>query len=303
MNVTGTLIILLSAAMHAGWNVLGKRHARSDSGFPAGLFWGALLLSPLAGFYYPLMSLIPASVWLLAGAAGFFQALYFSALAAAYRHGDLSLAYPVVRAIPVILVLVVSIVRGHGDQISGLAIVGFLIVAAASFFLPMRHPGRPHMRDYFNRMSVYALLAAFGTAGYSILDDQALRILRASDVLGSDATVPEISFLYLLLEAWSAALWMWGYIGIFRPADSGREPRARTFVTPIFMGLMIYATYGLVLVAMSHARDVSYVVAFRQASLPIGVILGITVLKERTGWIRPLATVLLTFGLVLISVG
>jgi hypothetical protein len=38
--------------------------------------------------------------------------------------------------------------------------------------------------------------------------------------------------------------------------------------------------YSLVLIAMSFAKNISYVVAFRQLGIPIGAILGMVILKE-----------------------
>jgi drug/metabolite transporter (DMT)-like permease len=45
-------------------------------------------------------------------------------------------------------------------------------------------------------------------------------------------------------------------------------------------GIIIIATYCLVLVSMGHVTNVSYVAAFRQFSIPIGAILGMTLQGE-----------------------
>ena len=46
------------------------------------------------------------------------------------------------------------------------------------------------------------------------------------------------------------------------------------------VGIGIYLAYTLVLVAMGFVTNVSYVVAFRQLSIPLGAALGILLLKE-----------------------
>ena len=61
--------------------------------------------------------------------------------------------------------------------------------------------------------------------------------------------------------------------------------------------------YSLVLIAMSFVKNVSYVVAFRQLSIPIGVILGAVILKERMYPLRVVGTAILFVGLVLVAVG
>ncbi len=286
---------------------IGARSADVDPGFFSPLVAGALLLSPLAILYAPYLPRIPASVWLLVGLAGFFQALYFGGLAAAYRHGDLSIAYPTVRALPVLLVTGVTFVRGHAAQLGPPALLGIVLVAGASFLLPVNDLRTITPRTYLNRMTAFAVLAAIGTTGYSVVDDLALRTLRRPQYLGEQLAVVEIALLYLMLQAWSAVIWL-----ACMPRRTKRRRGLRrsvsnggpiTFLTPIFIGLLIHGTYGLVLLAMAHATDVSYVVAFRQAGLPIGVLLGILVLRERVGVIRLCATIALTGGLVLVSIG
>lgn len=309
MTPTAILCVLGSAFLHAGWNVMGKRSigaraAGRDAapGFFRPLVAGALLLSPLAVPYAEHLLLIPASVWLLVVLAGFFQALYFGGLAAAYRHGDLSVAYPTVRALPVLLVTGVTVARGNAQQLGPAALLGILLVAAASFLLPVDNLRSVTLRTYLNRMTAFAVLAAIGTAGYSVVDDLALRVLRRPQHLGDRLATGEIALLYLMLQAWSAVIWL-----AFLPGRAQRRRKPTriqpiTFLAPIFIGLLIHATYGLVLLAMAHASDVSYVVAFRQAGLPIGVAFGAVLLRERVGVIRLCATLALTAGLILMSI-
>jgi drug/metabolite transporter (DMT)-like permease len=66
---------------------------------------------------------------------------------------------------------------------------------------------------------------------------------------------------------------------------------------------VITTGYGLVLVAMPLARDVSYVSAFRQVSIPIGALLGILALKEPAYPFKLAGTGILFVGLVLVGLG
>ena len=66
---------------------------------------------------------------------------------------------------------------------------------------------------------------------------------------------------------------------------------------------MIALTYGIVLAAMTHAKNVSYIVAFRQLSLPIGVFLGLVILKEQGSLLRFASVLLMVGGLVLVGTG
>ena len=267
---------------------------------------GALILLPLIFIYWPALQTFPLRVWMLLLGAGFFQALYFSGLAGAYRHGDLSIAYPVARTLPVLLVLIISYLLGRGGQISPQAAAGSVLIVIAAFFLPMRYFGEFRLRNYFNLTSLFALMAAFGTMGYSLLDDFALQLLRAPKVLGSSISILEISYLYLALEAVTSVLWMVLFLLVdvkLLSADSPDRSRTTPILPSVLMGLMIYVTYGLVLMSMAYVADVSYVVAFRQVSLPIGVLLGLLILHEPGGWLRFSAVVFMVAGLILIATG
>ena len=74
---------------------------------------------------------IPASVWGLLVATGFFEALYYVSLAKAYRYGEMSIAYPLARAFPVLFVAFFSELLGRGERISSLSLAGMLLVFRA----------------------------------------------------------------------------------------------------------------------------------------------------------------------------
>jgi drug/metabolite transporter (DMT)-like permease len=73
--------------------------------------------------------------------------------------------------------------------------------------------------------------------------------------------------------------------------------------TAALTGLIITATYGLVLVAMAYVSNVSYLMAFRQLSIPIGAGLGILVRKESASSPKLAGIALVVVGLILVSFG
>src|SRR3970040_1942761 len=96
-------LVLLSAFMHAGWNLLVRERRGSEiflymTGLVAALGVGPAIALEFLG------EPIPARAWayLLAGAA--FQGAYFLGLSRGYRSGDFTVVYPVARALPVLLV-------------------------------------------------------------------------------------------------------------------------------------------------------------------------------------------------------
>jgi uncharacterized membrane protein len=68
-------------------------------------------------------------------------------------------------------------------------------------------------------------------------------------------------------------------------------------------GVAIYVTYGLVLVSMAFAQNVSYIVAFRQISIPIGVGLGVMFLGESLSGPKVLGVLVLLVGLLFVAMG
>jgi uncharacterized membrane protein len=63
---------------------------------------------------------------------------------------------------------------------------------------------------------------------------------------------------------------------------------------------MMLLTYALVVWAMAYASDVSYVVAFRQVSIPITVALGIAILGERLTPPKLVGVGIVVIGLLLV---
>lgn len=95
-----TVLVLLSALMHAGWNYLVK--ASPDRLLDTvGLAVAASLVSACLLPFVPLPA--PAS-WPWMGLTLFVHIGYFLALIETYRHADLSVAYPLMRGTAPLLV-------------------------------------------------------------------------------------------------------------------------------------------------------------------------------------------------------
>jgi drug/metabolite transporter (DMT)-like permease len=257
---------------------------------------------PFGLFFYSFIPQIPLSVWGLLILTGLCQTLYFMGLGGAYRNGDLSIVYPLARALPALLVAGVSISLGHKDQISIQCLLGATCVVAGCFVLPMQQFRDFRIDNYFNLSSLFALMAAVGTTGYSLCDDAALRQLR--NLPQQDLTVWQITGVYAFFEGISTTFWM-AFVTlphrvVRKDVQSlliGAWPHA------LLTGAIIIFTYALVLVSMAFVENVSYVVGFRQLSIPIGAVLGIVWLKEPAHSPKFLGLAILVTGLVLIATG
>jgi len=246
--------------------------------------------------------LFPPLIWVLLLITGMFQALYYVSLAGAYQSGDMSLAYPLARSSPVIVIMIVTFILGQGEMLSKYCVIGILLVVAGCFMLPMTHFSDFRLKNYTSLTCRLALLAAVGTAGYTVVDAEALAAIKKP--LGGTNSVTILTALYALTEALASSLWLIFYVA-GRKTERTRllhllktEKRAA-----ILAGMGIYLTYTLVLLSMSWARNVSYVAGFRQLSIPVGVMMSAIFLKEPISKPKAIGVAILLAGLILIAAG
>jgi drug/metabolite transporter (DMT)-like permease len=299
MTPVAIVLVGISAFVHAFWNLLGKRQNPSTAFFFVASVFAALCLSPLLLVYRHSYAYIPLQVWVWLGLTSLFEVVYYVGLAGAYRHGDMSVAYPLARALPVILVAVLTAVLNLGKPLSLVGVAGILAVVIGCLLLPLRSLRQMRLRDYLTACCLLAGLAALGTTGYTLVDSQALFALRSAPGIGLEKI--EIAFFYLAMESVSIAVVMGIYILFSAPerAEFHLVWRAGKGIA-LLTGLLIVGTYGLVLAAMAYASNVSYIAAFRQLSIPLGAILGILVQKEPAYPPKIASIGIISAGLVLI---
>jgi drug/metabolite transporter (DMT)-like permease len=302
MTFTAILLITLSAFIHAFWNFFSKRQNPSTAFFLIASLVSAFLFTPILVVFRRGLPYFTAADWILVVITGICQAVYYVGLSGAYRNGDLSLAYPLARALPVFLVALVSLALGRGNQIGYLAFIGFMAVAAGCLILPLPDWDELKLKHYLNICCLFAALAALGTTGYTLIDDQILRNLRTA--AGMPLAKTQITLLFMALENISLTIALAAYIGL-RQSDSRilRATWKNIWLPAGGAGLMMTGAYGLVLLAMAFVSNVSYVSAFRQISLPIGVFLGMIVHHEPRYIPRLVGLAVILAGLALIALG
>jgi multidrug transporter EmrE-like cation transporter len=69
----------------------------------------------------------------------------------------------------------------------------------------------------------------------------------------------------------------------------------------IAAGLLCTVAYTLILVAMGHVSNVSYVSAFRQLSIPLGTAAGIVIFKEDSYPAKIVSVCLIVTGLAMVK--
>lgn len=300
MTLTAAILLLISAVTHAGWNYISKKEHPTASFYLVANTIGVICIFPILFYYGNQILLIPKSVWIFITLSGFFLAAYMAALAGAYRAGDISIAYPLARSLPVIFVFLITFIFGKGKPLGDWVIIGIILVVAGCTILPLKGLREFRFSNYKNLCCLLAVLAAVGIAGYTVIDDTALRTLREMPVNPWDPV--NATLVYMVLEGISCSIWQFLIV-----AFDSRERKIIVEVLHDFKGaaattgIGIYLTYGLVLASMNYVTNVSYVAAFRQLSIPLGALFGMGLLKEPRYVPKVIGVVIIFLGLMIVG--
>jgi len=233
--------------------------------------WGLRLL-PAGG--------VPAAAWPFIVATIVIHAVYFYALSRAYAVGDYSLVYPVARGLGVAVVPVLGVVA-LGEDLSLLGGAGIALVVAG--IAAASGAGRPGARA---RAGLgWAVATGLTIATYSVVDKAGVARLHPLPYLGLLGVGMSLCLLPALLA---------------RPGALRREWRvnARSILAASMLNL---TSYLLVLFAFRLSKA-SYVVAARELSIVLSVVIGRLWLGE-TGWRARLpGAALIVAGVVCVAV-
>lgn len=300
MGLDAILLVLLSVSMHATWNFLSKKSTSSAAFFCISSFMAALCwiwVIPVFGFPVESLETKGLALW---GISFFFETLYFVGLFNAYSKTDMSLAYPVARALPVLLIAGITPMLYPGRYPSAIGVIGLLIVCCGCLLMPLKKFTDFSLKNYFNMAMWFIVLAAIGTTGYTINDSELAKICAAGE--GYDDT--KASFLLSFVINFGLGCIM-GVIVLCRKKEQENfkllTSSLKNFCYPAIAGILSSLAYALVLMAMQRVEHLSFLQAFRQMSLPIGLLLGILILKEPAHRPKLAGITLIVTGLVLIA--
>ena len=289
MDAIPLLIVLLSAAGHAMWNFFAKQ-SQHKLAFIWGLYaLGAVFFLPLY-LWQGLDARFGTVAWVCVFASAAAKAVYIVFLAEALRTCDLSLAYPLSRIAPAIVPFWAVLLLG--ESISGLGALGIAVVCIAVPVMHLKGASIEHMRrvhhSFLTRGTVFALLAALMVSAYSLIDKLAM-----------SRFAEPIAFNYV---HWCVTVLMLAPYVVWRCGVRDVVALFRSEWRPLAISAFLdFGAYVLVLYVMETSK-VSYIVAARQSSQIIAILLGTVVLRERCGAIRLAGGALILVGVTLIAV-
>lgn len=274
-------LILASAFIHAVVNTLVK--VSGD-----GLITRGCMNAVACTLALPMLWFVPlpdASMLPLLTVSVLVHALYPFFLVEAYRHGDLSVVFPLVRgSVPLLAVLLAAAILNQYPEMLSLA--GIVLVSLA--IARLAWPGKTAAGHSGWRSTFYAALTGAVVATYTVIDAAGLR--------AAPSAFAYIVWLFVLDGAFVALL-----VVIAR----GRKIApfvSRHWKASLGAGVLGTLTYGLALLAFSLG-PVAEIAALRETSILFAALIGSFLLREPFGRMRIIAAIVVITGIVLMQVG
>ncbi len=278
------VLVLLSAILHVTWNVKLQATKNPLNTTTMAIVIGAAILTPIVAIYWVLHG-APAlshSALFFGFMSGLAELGYFYFLSYSYRHGELSVVYPIARgSAPIMTFMFATLLLGEKVTTSQLLGITGLITGIWLIRSTQIHGKKGVMP---------ALLTGVFIAAYTVIDKMGLKYADP--------------IIFGGLKYFFTAICLGGFFAIQarltkKSPDTGEYSSWRTSA---FIGLCIIATYQLVLFAMSMA-PVAIISPLRESASVVVTIWGIWKLRERDGLVAKVAGVVAIFtGMVLLAI-
>jgi drug/metabolite transporter (DMT)-like permease len=263
------ILVLLAALLHAGWNAVIK--AGGDKLREAILIAGGAAM--VSAMLLPLVPLPAAASLPWLAVSVLIHHLYYVLVAAAYRAGDMSHTYPLMRgSAPMLVACASAPLIGESLSVAGWCGIGLICGGILTLAI---HRGASR------RATALALGNALVIALYTLIDGA-----------GARASGAPVSYV-LWLTTFSAA----GLVGwlIWRDRTAAIVLIQQRGWIALGGGACSVASYGLALWAMTQA-PVAAVAALRETSVLFGIAIASLVLGERGGARRIIAAMMMVAG-------
>ena len=269
-----TLAVLGGALLHATWNTLVKTSQDKELDTYAVAAGSGLL----ALLLLPFLPLPAAAAWPWLAASAAVHVLYFLFLAGAYRHGELSYVYPVMRGGgPMIVaasgVLVFAEVLRASEWLGVVFVCGGILALASG----------AHDR----RATFFATANAAVIGAYTLIDAQ-----------GARASGAPVSYTLWFFAAMALVI-----LAVGAGKRGAAVPRylGRHWLRALAGGACSLGSYGVALWAMTRA-PVALVAVLRETSVIFAAVIAAVILKEKLTRRRLIATGAVLVGLVLLRI-
>ncbi|CUS46091.1 MAG: DMT family transporter [Pseudomonadota bacterium] len=270
-----TLLMIASGSIHAVVNAIVKGGRDKAAGRAVTDGTSALILLPAT-----LLVPLPRGAWEYLAASAVIHGFYLYFLVRAYKVGDLSAVYPVLRGIAPLITAGVTIGL-LGERATTGQIVGIALIGAAMFVMVAgRHLGRAAL--------CWSLLTGLCIAGYTVIDAIGVRAAPS----GSSYIV------WLFVQMGVVVVAMFGILSrgaMFAAARTQWRPGA-------VAGILSILTYGMALTAFSLGPTAP-LAALRETGMVTALLISVLFLKERATTGRVIGVFGILGGAALILAG
>jgi len=274
LSLAVTLAVLGAALLHAVWNALVKASEDKQLDTYAVAAGSGLIAAALL----PFVPLPASASWPWLAASAVVHILYFIFLAGAYRWGELSYVYPVMRGGGPMIVAATGVLA-FGEILRASEWIGVLLICAGI----LAFASGAHDR----RATLFALANAVVIGAYTLIDGAGAR--------ASDAPI-------------SYTLWFFAANGLvitlLALMQRGRAVPAyfrRHWLRAAAGGACALGAYGIVLWAMTRA-PIALVAVLRETSVIFAAVFGVLLFKEKMTRRRLAATGAVLAGLVVLRI-
>jgi drug/metabolite transporter (DMT)-like permease len=256
MPIEVTLAVLGAALAHATWNAMIKSSRNVLLDMTLVVFFAGVVTAP----FLPVVEMPLPAAWPYIVASMVLHLGYYVALVGAYRAGDLSHGYPIMRGIAPLIVSVCALVW-LGEAPTPTVWAGVLLICGGVLSL-----GFAGFHWTQSRVALrWALLNAVIIASYMLVDAAGVRAAGTAEsyivwLFTLDALPFSLIIMYLKrkeLVPYARQFWLRGVIG----------------------GALSAGAYGVVLWALTRA-PVAAVAALRETSVIFAALIGAWLLKE-----------------------
>lgn len=268
-------LVLLAALTHAAWNSWLKTSSPDFVGL--GAIATGWLVFGVAGAFYVGFPAPPHWPYLLMTTV--VHTIYAALLVSAYRHGELSLTYPIARgSAPLIVALAAPLLLN--DYIADTDVVAVALIATGILVIGLAGGGA----DLHNRHAIVLSLATGSAiATYTLIDAAGAR----------SGPSPHTYTAWLFVLSAIAQMMVTGFVHRGRTLALLRPRLSHGFT----VGVLSAIAYSVVLWAMTVA-PAALVAAIRETSILFAALIGWGMLGEKISRLRWFGVILTVIGLV-----
>jgi len=280
MTLLTFALVILSAMLHAGWNVIAKRHSGNYSLIYLSFCVGFVLCLPFAWPHVQTATDWPQMLPLIV-LTGLLHAVYGFLLSFTYHNGDISTLYPIVRGSGIIGSVLMGIFLLK-EELPLAAIGGVVTVIAGIALLSYKR----NRKATPIKGIVLALLCGAFILTYTVLDKVIVATVHPLVLMASSQLISAAVFL--------------PYVVMRRRVEFGRTIR-QLWPSVLAVAVLALISY-LIILYVFRIAPMSRIVAVRELSVVFGAITGYIWLREDFNRLRLAGVIIVVLGIVLVKI-